>query len=82
MVIRGYCSIESGPNTGVKNALEVTCAVGKDSHGNTLVKKNYVGLSDNVTYTVNQLDPAAVSVDHYTLLWRPQTVIPDIDSNP
>lgn len=71
LTIEGRCSIESGDDTGVKGALEVTCKVGKDSY-----KKHYLGLSDNVSYFVEQLKAAKVSAYHYRVIFRPTTLVP------
>lgn len=73
--ITGYCSVET-TGSGLTGAAAVTCKVG-DKY-----KKSYVYLSDNVTFVVQQIDPLSVSTSHYTLLFRPQTIIPDIDTNP
>lgn len=81
MEVTGYCSIETF-DSGLAGAAAVTCLVGHDKKGNDLFKKSYVYLSDNVTFVVQQIDPINVSVNHYTLLFRPQTIIPDIDRNP
>jgi hypothetical protein len=75
----GYCSVES-TNSALGGSLETTCAVRKN--GQTLFFKDYFGLSDNVTYTVIQLQPSKVSTSHYTVLFRPGTIVPDFDSSP
>lgn len=67
--IEGRCSIEDEGNQ-----LEVTCKVGENSY-----KKHFLGLSDNVSYFVEQLEPAEVDVYHYRVIFRPEEIIPDID---
>ncbi len=67
--IEGRCSIEDQ-----KTQLEVTCKTGVDG-----IKKHFLGLSDNVTYFVEQLEPKSVSVYHYRVIFKPQSIIPDID---
>ena len=67
--IEGLCSIEDQTNQ-----LEVTCKTGQNSY-----KKHFLGLSDNVTYFVEQLEGQAVSTYHYKVIFKPQTVIPDVD---
>jgi hypothetical protein len=42
-------------------------------------KKFYAGLSDNVTWTVEQGSSVKVSGYHYKVIFRPSTLIPDID---
>lgn len=66
--IIGYCSIEDQVHQ-----LEVTCMT-DDSF-----KKHFLGLSDNVTYFVEQLEPAVVSRSHYRVTFKPQAIIPDVD---
>ena len=41
--------------------------------------KHFLGLSDNVTYFVEQLEARDVSVYHYRGTFKPQAIIPDID---
>jgi hypothetical protein len=66
--IEGRCSIE---NDGSK--VDVICKVG-DKY-----KRNTLGLSDNVTYVSEQLELADVDPNHYKVIFRPQTIVPDID---
>ena len=72
--IEGRCSIESGPNTGVAGSLEVTCKIGSGEF-----KKHFLGLSDNVSYFVEQLESENVSTTHYRVIFKPETIIPDVD---
>jgi hypothetical protein len=67
----GRCSINAD---SVDNQLELTCKDGPASY-----KKHFLGLSDNVTYFAEQLQPTDVSVYHYRIIFKPQTIIPDID---
>lgn len=67
--IVGLCSIEDEGNQ-----LEVTCKTGDRQY-----KKHFLGLSDNVTYFVEQLEGREVSVFHYRVTFKPQAIIPDID---
>lgn len=69
LAIEGRCSIEP---SGDK--LSVTCRTGNEDF-----KKHYLGLSDNVTYFVEQLEPAKVGVYHYRVIFKPQTILPNID---
>ncbi|MDX5412872.1 MAG: hypothetical protein LPK02_07475 [Rhodobacterales bacterium] len=71
LTIEGRCSIKAD---GMDKQLEVTCKNGPDAY-----KKHFLGLSDNVSYFVEQLENADVSVYHYRVLFRPQTIVPDID---
>lgn len=67
--IIGRCSIEDQGNQ-----LEVTCKIGDEQY-----KKHFLGLSDNVTYFVEQLDVANVDVYHYRVIFKPETIVPNID---
>jgi len=44
-------------------------------------KKHYLGLSDNVSYFVEQLEPVQESVYFYKVNFRPTTIIPNININ-
>lgn len=70
--IQGYCSVET-ENSALKGALEVTCKV------DGAYKKHFLGLSDNVSYFVEQLDASNVSTDHYKVIFKPSVIIPDIE---
>lgn len=73
----GYCSVETG-DSGLSGALEVTCKVrGKD--GKPAYKKIFMGLSDNVSFVVEQLAPTQVSTSRYRVIFKPSTLIPNID---
>jgi len=69
--IEGLCSIKAD-NTD--NQLEVTCKISP-----TEFKKHYLGLSDNVSYFVEQLETAQASVFHYKVIFKPKAILPDID---
>ena len=56
------------------NQLEVVCRIGPNAY-----KKHFLGLSDNVTYFVEQLETIHVSAYHYRVTFKPQTIIPDFD---
>lgn len=73
LTIEGRCSIESG-DTGVADALEVTCKLGPEDF-----RKHFLGLSDNVSYFVEQTQPADVGVYHYRVIFKPEIIIPDVD---
>lgn len=71
LTIEGRCSI-TPDDTGGK--LDVTCKVADDEY-----KKHFLGLSDNVSYFVEQTESADVSVYHYRVIFKPENIIPDID---
>jgi hypothetical protein len=69
MVIEGTCSIKDEGNQ-----LEVVCKVGKNEY-----KKHFLGLSDNVSYFVEQGEPVKASANHYRVTFKPQSIVPDVD---
>lgn len=69
--IEGLCSIEKDKED---NQLEVTCKTGDNQY-----KKHYLGISDNVTYFVEQMDGSDVDTFHYKVAFRPEELLPDID---
>jgi hypothetical protein len=69
LVIEGLLSVT---NNG--NQLDVIVKTGPKTY-----KKHYLGLSDNVTYFVEQLEPVAADPFHYRVFFRPATIIPDIE---
>lgn len=71
--IEGYCSLG---NDDKPRELSVTCKTGPNEY-----KKDFLGLSDNVTYFVEQLDPANASPYNYKILFRPETIIPSLEAN-
>lgn len=74
LTIEGLCSIKDSKEDNSKGQLEVTCKVGDGQY-----KRHTLGLSDNVTYVVEQLDASKVDAYHYRIIYRPETLIPDID---
>ncbi len=71
LTIEGRCSIEVDDSD---SQLEVTCKVSE-----TQYKKHFLGLSDNVTYLVEQTTPAEVGVYQYRVIFKPQTIVPNVD---
>ena len=71
LTIEGFCSLG---NFDTLKELTVTCKVGKNDY-----KKHFLGLSDNVTYFVEQVDTANVSENRYRVIFKPSVIIPDID---
>lgn len=69
--IEGLCSITKDKEDA---QLEVTCKTGDGEY-----KKHYLGISDNVTYFVEQMDPVSVDTYHYKVQFRPEELLPDID---
>lgn len=69
--IEGKCSIKADT---MDNQLEVICKTGDKQY-----KKHFLGLSDNVAYFVEQLEPVHASAYHYRVTFKPQVIVPDID---
>ena len=69
--IEGLCSLGNNDSAG---RLSVTCKTGPSAY-----KKHFLGLSDNVTFFAEQLEPKGVSTYHYRVVFKPQTIIPDVD---
>lgn len=69
--IEGLCSITKDKED---LQLEVTCKTGEGEF-----KKHYLGISDNVTYFVEQMDASSVDTFHYKVVFRPETILPNID---
>jgi hypothetical protein len=42
-------------------------------------KKHFLGLSDNVSFFMEQIEPVDASEYYYRVIFKPETVIPDID---
>lgn len=67
--VTGRCSIEDEGRQ-----LEITCKEAEDQY-----VKHFAGLSDNVSYFVEQGEPIDVSVYHTRITIKPQTIVPDPD---
>ena len=69
--IVGACSIDVDPED---SQLEVICKTGKNEY-----VKDFFGLSDNVSYFVEQGEPIKASAYHYRKTFKPQSILPDVD---
>ncbi len=69
LVIEGLCS-----QTQEAKKLAVTCKIGQSQF-----KKHFLGLSDNVTYFSEQIEPAAASVYFYRVTFKPSVILPNIN---
>lgn len=69
LTIEGLCSQHHD-----QRKLSVTCKTGPQSY-----KKHFLGLSDNVTYFSEQMEPAKASVYHYRVVFKPSAIVPDIE---
>jgi hypothetical protein len=71
MTIEGLCSLG---NYDKARELSLTCKTGP-----TTYKKHFLGLSDNVSFFVEQLEPVKVSTYHYRVIFKPASIVPDIE---
>jgi len=71
LTIEGLCSLG---NHDTSDQLTVTCKTGPGAF-----KKHFLGLSDNVTYFVEQVDAAGADVYHYRVIFKPEVIVPNID---
>lgn len=67
--IEAYCSV-------VKEGGQLSVVI-KTDNGKYL--KHYLGLSDNVTYFAEQLQSIDVSKEHYSVVFNPSLIVPDIN---
>jgi len=70
--IEGRCAFEV--ESGAKPKVAVTCKTGPSAF-----KKHTLGLSDNVTFFSEQMEAADVSVFHYRVTFKPQSLLRDYD---
>jgi hypothetical protein len=71
LTIEGLCS---KGNADDADTVTITCKTGPG-----LYKKHFLGLSDNVTYLIEQLDPLPVNTYRYRIVFKPSVIVPDID---
>lgn len=71
LTVEGLCSLG---NKDAARQLSITCKTGAAEY-----KKHFLGLSDNVTYFVEQTQASNVSAYHYKVVFKPQSIVPDID---
>jgi len=69
--IEGRCSLG---NDRTSTEISITCKTGEDAY-----KKHFLGLSDNVTYFIEQLEGKTMDVYHYKVIFKPSVIIPDIE---
>ena len=71
LTIEGLCSLGNYDPAG---SLSVTCKTGANEF-----KKHFLGLSDNVTYFAEQIEPVGADVYFYRVIFKPSVIVPDID---
>lgn len=73
LVIEGRCSVETS-NSALGGSLEVTCKLPDGKF-----KKAFLGLSDNVSYLVEQPEGVSVSTTRYRVIFKPEAIVPNFD---
>lgn len=71
LTIEGNCSINKDRED---IQLEVTCKTGPRDY-----KKHFLGISDNVTYFVEQIDAAEASIYQYRVIFKPSVIMPAVE---
>lgn len=71
MEIVGACSIKVDTE---ESQLEVICKLGPGKY-----KKHFFGLSDNVSYFVEQGEPIKASTSQYRVTFKPSVIVPDVN---
>lgn len=71
LTIEGLCSKD---NSSTDRTLGIVCKTGPSTY-----KKHFLGLSNNVTYFIEQVDGASVSAYHYKVIFKPSVIVPEIE---
>lgn len=71
LTIEGLCSRGNGD---AARQVTITCKTGPSSY-----KKHFLGLSDNVTFFIEQMEPVKASAYHYRVIFKPANIIPDLE---
>jgi hypothetical protein len=70
LVIEGYCSVQRDTDGDIN-------VIAKTAPGTFI--KHMLGLSDNVTWFAEQIEPSKVPTDQYRVIFKPSAIIPNID---
>lgn len=79
LVVEGFCSVDPSP----VGQLAVTCKTaskGQNGAKDDEFKKHFLGSGDNVTWFAEQLESANVSTSHYKVIFKPSTIVPDVEA--
>lgn len=68
--IEGFCSLG---NHDKAREVTITCKTAP-----RVYKKHFLGLSDNVTYFIEQVEPYPAGSNHYVVNFKPSAILPDI----
>lgn len=69
--IEGLCTRD---NSSTGQILGIVCKTGPNEY-----KKHMLGLSDNVTFFIEQVDGTKVSTYHYRVIFKPASIVPDVE---
>lgn len=69
--IEGLCTRD---NSSTGQILGIVCKTGPNQY-----KKHMLGLSDNVTFFIEQVDGVNVSPYHYRVIFKPTSIVPDVE---
>lgn len=72
LTVEGFCSVD--PGDAVRMSVKCKTDDGK-------YVKHFLGKSDNVFWTVEQLEPSDTSASHYRFVLRPGSLVPKVDVN-
>lgn len=73
--IEGFCQIERD-----ETQVTVTCRTEENEGGDDGYVRHHLGLSDNVTYFVEQVDAHQVSSDYYKVTYKPTAIVPNLEN--
>lgn len=71
LTIEGLCSLG---NYDKEREISVTCKTGAGQY-----KKHFLGLSDNVTFFAEQIEPAPAGTYQYRVIFKPSVLMPDVE---
>lgn len=71
--VEGYCSYETPGNV-----VEIVCSPTRGGNPEQ-VERTTMGLSDNVTFVVTQMEGVKVSTFRPRVIFRPETIVPNFD---
>lgn len=66
--IEGLCAREN-----TNSEIEITCKTGPSQY-----KKHFMGLTTEVTYFIEQTEPAAANEYRYRVTFNPEQILPDV----
>lgn len=69
--IEGLCALG---NSDTYKRMSVTCKTGPGAY-----KKHFLGLSDNVTFFAEQIEPAKASTYFYRVVFKPTVIVPAVE---